>query len=102
MASSMAAQQSAPATQRQRPESHVPEMQSVFFLQWSPANCASTPFASSVGHGRPSSGFAAQALFEGVTRSARKFPSVSATTGFSYQVHDEWHWLKSTSPDLPL
>jgi hypothetical protein len=60
-----------------------------------PANCESTPFASSVVHGLPvPSG--EQALFEGVTRSARKFPSTSAMIGFSYQVQDDRYWLKRT------
>src|SRR5690348_10007104 len=100
-ASSIAPQHSAPAVHRQRPWSQTPDTQSPPSLQWSPANIASTPFASRFEHALPSP-FGEQALFEGVTRSARKFPSTSATTGFSYQVHDEWYWLNSTSPVLPL
>ncbi len=43
----------------------------------------------------------AHASFDPTTRFDRNVPSTSATIGFSYQVHDEWYWLKSTSPVTP-
>jgi hypothetical protein len=97
----MAAQHWAVAVQRQKPDSHTPETQSPFAWHRTPGNCVSTPFASSMLQGMPSP-VGEQALFEGVTRSARKLPSTSAMIGFSYQVQDERYWLKSTSPVTPL
>jgi len=58
--------------------------------------------ASSILQAMASCPAGAQALLEGETRSARKFPSTSAITGFSYQVHDDRYWLNTTSPVLPL
>ncbi len=97
----MAPQHCALVVQRQRPASQVPEMQSALVWQRRPAKSESTLLASSILQARPSV-VGAQALFDGVIRSARKFPSTSAMIGFSYQVHEERYWLKSTSPLLPL
>src|SRR5690242_1566750 len=99
-ASSLAPQHCLVSVQRQKPASQTPDKQSVFIEQRTPGNCLSTPFASKVWQGIPvPSG--EQALLDGVTRSARKFPSTSAMSGFSYHVQDERYWLKSTSPVSP-
>lgn len=74
--------------QRHRPASHTPDAQSLAVLQCRPLNWGSTPSALSVEHAMPVP-LGEHALFDGVTRSARKSPSVSAMIGFSYQVHDE-------------
>src|SRR5687768_12055669 len=98
-ASVPALQHSALAVQRQNPESQMLLAQSLFSRHPAPANLLSTPLASSMVQAMPFTP-SEHARFDGATRSARKFPSVSATTGFSYQVHDEVNWLNKTRPSV--
>ncbi len=85
-ASVPAAQHSAEVAHRHRPSSHFLLAQSAFFSQIVPAKWVSTPLAGSSSSAHDAG---VKLPFEPTTRSARKSPSVSATTGFSCHVLDD-------------
>ena len=91
--------------QRQKPDSQTPLAQSLPALQRRPRKSGSSV--------RPLTGclsklalalqvaMVSQLGLDGTISSDLKSPSTSATTGFSYQVHEERYCEKSTSPVLP-